>query len=291
MPHGRRIIAVICLLLFAGLEWLVMSRSAGLLTQRRAFFLSKGREDTYNLLVTARKYDPHNGPTRLNLAGLMMTKKMYLEAQMETQNALRYFASLDSYNQLASIELNLGNPKRANDLYARIIRSYPGDEDARLRHAAVNIALDDYDAAYRDIDTLLRVHPDNLTAYYYLGLILSSENKAIEALSIFVRLNLIQSEPDPKLFYTPDNLYYEMAKAEISLQNWDAAGDYLKKGLARKKSAPYINALSFVYKNKGDFKKAEEILTDGLKSFPDAPELKSSLATLQKIGHSEERMK
>jgi uncharacterized protein HemY len=82
-----------------------------------------------------------------------------------------------------------------------------------------------------------------------------------------------------------------MAKAEISLQDWNAAEDYLKKGLARKKSATYINTLSFVYKNKGDLKKAEEILTDGLKSFPDAPELKSSLAALLKVRHSEERMK
>ncbi|MCX6999578.1 MAG: hypothetical protein NT106_04695 [Candidatus Sumerlaeota bacterium] len=104
-------------------------------------------------------------------------------------------------------------------------------------------------------------------------------------------LNRIQSEPDPKLFYTPDNLYYQMAKAEISLQDWNAAMDYLKKGLARQRSASYINALSFVYKNKGDFEKAEEILTDEPKLFPDALELKSSLATLQKVRHSEERMK
>ena len=94
------------------------------------------------------------------------------------------------------------------------------------------------------------------------------------------RLNRIQSEPAPKLFHTPDNLYYQMTKGKISLQDWNAAIDYLKKGLARQRSASYINALSFVYKNKRDLKKAEEILMDGLKSFPDALELKSSLATL-----------
>jgi len=52
------------------------------------------------------------------------------------------------------------------------------------------------------------------------------------------RLNRIQSEPAPKLFHTPDNLYYQMAKGEISLQDWEPPWIISKKDLHVKGALP-----------------------------------------------------
>jgi len=283
-----KIILFLLVIVFIFLEWLAFSRTAGLLTQRRALFLSQKTEETFQLLTVSRKYDPDNGSTHLYLAKMFMARRDYPRAREETVQALKTIASMDAYQQLASIEQNMGNPTAAEELLNRVIRLYPSEENARLRLAALQIGEHHYDEASANMATLLKDHPENINAYYFLGLIHARQGKSKEARDMFNTLIQLQPALRPKLFFTIDDLYYQTALVELDMKEWDAAADNLKKALALKRYVPYINTLSFIYGKKGDFKKAEDILREGLTSFPENRDLKESLSILLKSVHSKE---
>lgn len=221
-----------------------------MLAQRQALFYSRGKGDTFNRLTLSQKWDRDNGQTALYRAGIFMKNNDYLKAREESLGALRTFASLEAYNQIASIEMKLGNMKEARDWFGRVVRLYPEEEGARLRLAAIEITQKNFAEAARHLETLENTRTDNPNVFYYRGMTLLEAGGAEEALQIFQALERMNPEGGSKLFYERDNLYYQMALAEAAMKRWEKAEGHLKKALALKESAAYIQTLKFINERK-----------------------------------------
>ena len=286
---NRKLLPLIILLTFFFLEWLAASHSASLLLQRKALFYSSDKTEFQARLKKALQHDPDNGSTHLYLASLYMNQKEYLPAREETKLALKYFASITSYNQLGSINLKMGNLNDAREFFSRVLRLYPEEKNARLRLAALCLSLHETEKARRNIKIFLQSHPGDPNGYYFLGMIQFSQNESPKALANFSKADRLVLESNPKLLFQLDDLYYRMAIAETDLRMWDACETHLKKALALNSRVSYVQALSDVYVIQKQFERAKNVLEKGVRRHPHQEELKISLLRLQKIMKEERK--
>jgi len=237
------------------LEWLAAAKTAGLMAQRQALFFSREKGDTFKKLSLSQKFDKDNGQTALYRAGIFMKNNDYVKAREESLGGLRTFVSVDSYNQIASIEANLDNIKEAKEWFERVTRLYPEEEGSRLRLAAIAIMQKNFEESSRHLTALENARSENPNVFYYRGMTLLEEGRAQEALEIFHALERLHSADSSKLFYKRDNLYHQMALAEAAMQRWAQAEAHLKKALALKKSDSYRKLFELINEMKS---KSEE---------------------------------
>jgi tetratricopeptide (TPR) repeat protein len=212
----------------------------------------------------------------------------YTRARKETIRALENFASIKAYNQLGSIHMSMSNYKDAREIFSKVLRIYPEEENSRLRLIALDLTLKDRVSARRHIDRFLQVHKDNPSCYYFLGILeIMDQNPRASLKSLRIVQNLCPESkpatPDPKRLFGLDDLYYRLALAEISLGHLHEAEIHLKKALALKSKVAYIRELSKVYFEQDQFLKAKSIILDGLKRYPSDKELNNTLTDLNKI--------
>ncbi len=282
----------ILFIVFICLEWVAVSRSAGVLLQRRAVFFARSTNDFSSNIGAALRADPDNGITRLYLAGFFMAKGDYVRARQETVCALKTCASIAAYNQLGSIALSGGDILGAKEYFARVVRLYPDDNDARLRLVAVNLSQNDTASARKNIEQLLLSHPENVNGYYFLGILETMEHHPAAALGNFRKVERLTTGASIKLLFTPDNLYYQMALTEFALKDLKEAEGHLKKALALKSDVSYVYLLSRLYVTQKQFEKAKNLLLNGLRTHPGDGKLKAALSALEKItSPSQERKK
>jgi tetratricopeptide (TPR) repeat protein len=131
----------------------------------------------------------------------------------------------------ASLWLLLGRRERAEAVFDRMVREFPGARYPLASRAHVHAQTRRFDAALADYEALLARHPDDASGWFNQGFVLESLGRDEDALASFRRATAI----DPKL----DRAWYGQGLVLIRLRRFDDAADALKRNTELQPMSPY----------------------------------------------------
>lgn len=242
---------------------------------------------------------------------------LYMEEYMSSlesfEKALKFANNdkekIDALYEMADLNIILKNYESALDNYRQILSL---DENQPGAHYGLSISNDflkgDFDFSIRHYHEAIKLDPSYDRAYYYLSSLydkIGESEKAIEALKKCVELdpydytslNIIAAiyesmEQNQKaLIYAKKALeinpnfgdaLFNMGVINKKLGNNREALKYYEKAQSEFLNPNLYLNMSAIYIEEGNFKKAEEILKEGLRSYPDSVNLHYNLACTYK---------
>lgn len=142
----------------------------------------------------------------------------------QINSATREESTGDRTSRLVQKGRNLyqsGKPLEAVTQFMEASAISPTDPGLRLNVANAWLAAGDLPKARASIEATLELHPESAAAHYLLGLVHMREQKPDEALKEFQTSELI--EPNSSDFSQLNNLTFQIGRAHMALQQWDAA--------------------------------------------------------------------
>ncbi len=172
--------------------------------------------------------------------------------------------------KLIGAYITLGRWDDAERLNQQILARNPKDLEGRSFRGALRYLRGDSAGAVGELRAVLKDEPESLIANYYLGLALMASGKPDEAEAALAEC----------VRYNENSVYAFQRLAELRFrrQDWDAGLEYAKRVVALTPQLPdgYLLAAE-AYINKGDSRKAQEILQGVQKMAPDSADAQELL--------------
>ena len=151
------------------------------------------------LLAIKQQYDFYQA--YFNLANIYFAQEAYEKAINTYQEFLKYKPSNQAaYVELGKIYIKTGNPVQAFNYFSKAVELDSSYVPAKIAIGNIFMTKGDFDTAEETYQQILRIDPENFTAYNNLGLIyLHYKNKPSQAVYYFKKsLGINPSQPDAK---------------------------------------------------------------------------------------------
>lgn len=122
-----------------------------------------------------------------------------------------------------------GEPKKASEVYSRLIKEYPRMPGLREELTELLLRSNDTKGAAEQLELLIRENPTNPQAYFYLGAIAYDEHRYADAVENYRKALLLNPENE--------QLYYDIAAAKIAMNEPGEALEYIRQAQKRFKQS------------------------------------------------------
>lgn len=165
--------------------------------------------------------------------------------------------------QLLQVE---GKLQEALSAYSRVIDIDPNSTEGKMRRANVEIALEKYDDAQKDIDAIFKQAQNSLVAYHSQALLYHKQGKQKEALETVQQV--LRAAPD----HPPSLLLAGVVQKELGA--FQQAEDYLQRYLEKDPRNLLVQKqFASVLLRNGELQRAAAVVETGLKSAPNDVQL------------------
>lgn len=180
--------------------------------------------------------------------------KIYFNKAISIDN--KYF---EAYNNLANVELKLGNDKEAVKLYQKSLQLNKKYTDAMLNMA--NASKDDINQKLKYVNKAIKTDPDNYRAYFERGLVYYKQKKTDLALQDF----LASAKYNPQFF----EANYDIALLYASVDKLQESAKYLQAALSSNPDSSIANYfMAKIYRSMERPDIAAEYLESAIKNDP-----------------------
>ena len=156
-------------------------------------------------------------------------------------------------------ESQYGTPDSARDLFEAYLRTYPDSVAQRYNYAGSLRDNGDLDKAVQQYKEVIRLAPDNASAYINLATTYSLQDKDREALATYDMA--FKLEPT---WITSGNLNHEYGFTLVSVGEYDKARSVFNQGLAASIKAQALRSLALLDLYLGKYRDAKPKLTEAL---------------------------
>lgn len=231
-------------------------------------FLSLGKnDDALRSYEDALKLDGAAPAALTGRAQLHAVRRNFAAAHADVDKALASDEkNIDAWllkGQLLQIE---GKLHEALSAYSKVVEIDPNSTAARMRRANIEIALEKYDDAQKDIDAMARQAKNSLASYHSQALLYHKQGKDKEALETVQQV--LRAAPD----HAPSLLLAGVVQKELGA--FQQAEDYLQRYLEKDPRNLLVQKqLASVLIRNGELQRAAATVETGLKNAPNDAQL------------------
>jgi putative PEP-CTERM system TPR-repeat lipoprotein len=202
------------------------------------------------------------GRVRLALAqGRVKEAHEHLETALE-----RVPDSEEAHLMVGDIAVHEGRNADAEQAYGAVLRIDPHDFDALGKRALVRVSLGTLDLAKEDLQLMRRLAPKHSRTLYVQGMLSYSEGRLGDAREVLEEL--IARDQDN------ENAVFLLGVTSLKLGNTEHGITLLERTVNRRPgSVDAIYHLANAYLRRGEWTRARELVSAGLRSKPDEPRL------------------
>ncbi len=198
------------------------------------------------------------------------------EAQMEEK------PDMQVAGRLVTLYLKANQSDQAIRLLQTMSSLDPEDLNTRLRMGLLRMQRGEWGEAAKDLESLLAKVPDSDKVNYYLAAVYEQQGKTDATLEHLSKVSI-----DSKLF---EDASLHAVGIHRRAGNTEKAFGVLKDAIKRSpENAGFYLVMASMYEDEKKNKDASQVLSDGLKVFPDHEKMRYFLgALLEKIGQTDE---